>query len=125
MHIWAKHGLLHVRFANCRPAGGDVTKASAEAMRDIRKSITDMHRSMVALDIKVKKWSHVPAAVSETLRTARLKSQALQDFSTGFLTDSAKFLVPEKMQKVIDTFAEVVRAANKLFRTSLMLRRHM
>ena len=101
-----------------------MASAPAEAMRDLRKSITDMHRSMVALDIKVNKWSHVPAAASETLRIARLKSQARQDCPAGLLTDSATFLVPDKMLKVIDTLAEVVRA-NKLIRTSLMLRRHM
>eukprot|EP00969_Alexandrium_andersonii_P311713 13773830-Alexandrium_andersonii.AAC.1 len=51
----------------------------AQAMKGLRKNVSDTHTAVVKLDIKLKKWAHLPEAAAGIVRDTRAKTQALED----------------------------------------------
>ena len=57
----------------------------SNALKDFQKKTSVAHKAVVNLDIKIKKWSHVPEDLSDYVQALRSKTGAMNDASKTFL----------------------------------------
>ena len=55
------------------------TALYSNALKDVQKKMQTVHKSVVNLDIKVKKWKMVPEVVSEHIGNVRSVTTIMQD----------------------------------------------
>ena len=79
----------------------------SNALKDFQKKTSVAHKAVVNLDIKIKKWSHVPEDLSDYVQALRSKTGAMNDASKTFLCGKRVGGNPEKMRTVIAALTEL------------------
>lgn len=86
-----------------------------KVFNDFKKHIVHAHKATVALDIKVKKWSAVPASVSTLILHIREKTTVLHD-ATKYFTPNKRGNIPDKMKEVMEAMLNMGMDVPVLFR---------
>ena len=78
----------------------------SNALQDFQKKMQTVHKSVVNLDIKVKKWTVIPEILKDYLLALRKKAAAMNDASKSFLAGKKGGGNPENMESVIKALEE-------------------
>jgi len=79
----------------------------SNALKDFQKKTSVAHKAVVNLDIKIKKWTHVPEDLLDYVQALRSKTGAMNDASKTFLCGKRVGGNPEKMRTVIAALTEL------------------